>query len=624
MATVSWRPLYCGLFFFLLVLALASCGPATVSPTAVPAPSPTPVPPTAMPSPSPTARPIATPTPSPEATVTAAPTASPVVTPPPPPTYGPAPTLVPTVDPTALPGLVLAALTVREEEGVAGHPRRRVTGWEYGVGGWGDCTYRWLDEEHLLLPAFAGEEENMGTDRWTLPVVVNLFSGAVWLPQTQRSLYCCNYPRWSEVLQVLIVVRQRDVLFLDPEGEVVQQYSGASAFDISPSGRRLLIGSVWYDLETGRTVDTSETGRPAWFAAVAAGAGERAAGGGPTGSWAWSSDETRLFGCCFYYLDVNHLEQSGPVDPGYLRPVGRGFPGCGSGISSMWVLHDKFAVPIWDFFTTQDGDMEQRVGDPFIDPIAQTYTDLCTLVGAPPGECHMGGFPSTIAPDGNHILLLGKGKLYMVGSDTVTAYPWPDDQHGMAWTWSPDSRSVLLGHGLDQAGRREYWLISTTEFRSAQVAGASIPAPAWSPHGEWLAFFQDDQTLVVMDPQTLISSSLALPQPSTRILWQPQSEALAAYSETARALTVVDTESWTAATISLSRPLAQVLWQPQGTGLVVLADDGSLWWLSDLSGNQIDPLTPPLPAVRDLQWSPDGRSLVLVSGADVYVVSVNE
>jgi hypothetical protein len=54
----------------------------------------------------------------------------------------------------------------------------------------------------------------------------------------------------------------------------------------------------------------------------------------------------------------------------------------------------------------------------------------------------------------------------------------------------------------------------------------------------------------------------------------------------------------------------------------VLADDGRLWWLADAAADRVEQLTPPLPEVRDVEWSPDGDKLAFVSGPDVYVVTV--
>lgn len=122
-----------------------------------------------------------------------------------------------------------------------GHTLRRVTGWEHGLrsSDYGR-PYRWLDSTHLLLFPLVGEQEHemLGAVEHTLPVVVNL-------------------------------------------------NIGFTSLHLSPSGRRLLVGFVWHDLETGQMVDFS--GQHKWT----------------MGNPGWSSDETRLFDCCFGYADAN-------------------------------------------------------------------------------------------------------------------------------------------------------------------------------------------------------------------------------------------------------------------------------------------------------------------------------
>ena len=115
-----------------------------------------------------------------------------------------------------LPDLLGAAFTVQQESGVDGHTLRRVTGWEYSLrsSDYGRLPYRWLDCTHLLLFPLVGEQEDemFGAVERTLPVVVNLNSGAARLPALDRD----SYPRpiWSDALQVLIVARKGGILLL--------------------------------------------------------------------------------------------------------------------------------------------------------------------------------------------------------------------------------------------------------------------------------------------------------------------------------------------------------------------------------------------------------------------------
>jgi len=211
------------------------------------------------------------------------------------------PTLKPTINASMLPDQLRSAIRLHAEGSLNNHPLRRVTGWDYGMRStiYCDGSYRWLDNAHLLLYPVTGEEKGMGIDEYTLPIVINLNNGNTWLPVADGSTF--SLPLWSDKLQQLISIQGRQILLLDPDGAVVQRYTGpAGAFApnsdsnslLSPSGQRLLTGYVWRDLTTGRTVDFSGQ--------------HKLTMGDPT----WSSDETRLFVCCFGFADTKALPKN--------------------------------------------------------------------------------------------------------------------------------------------------------------------------------------------------------------------------------------------------------------------------------------------------------------------------
>lgn len=473
----------------------------------------------------------------------------------------PWPTLIPTVDPAVLPDLLSAAFTVQQESGMDGHTLRRVTGWEYGLRSsdyYGRPPYRWLDCTHLLLFPLVGEqeEEMFGAVELTLPVVVNLNRGAAWLPALDRDSY--PKPIWSDALQVLIVAQEGEILLLNADGHIVQSYTdrnprdvGFTSLHLSPSGRRLLAGFVWRDLETGQTVDFS--GQHKWT----------------MGNPGWSSDETRLFDCCFGYADAQ-AGQYGYFELGELRQVGRGG---GGPLRSRWVLSDTRVIVEWDFFED-----DECGAIPLIDPLSQTYEDVRVLAGiSTDAAC---GAPR-IAPDGSRLFVNCRSESYLVDlytfvTQTVTSDFW-------FVNWSPDSQFVLLVRNLDwETQRGEYWLLPATGGDLSPVAAAPVVAPAWNPQGRSLAFLAED----------------------------------------ARTLTVLDAETWMTRQVPLPGSATGIFWRPQGDGLAVQAADGSLWWIRDPAVDHAKQLTPPLPMVRDVRWSPDGDHLAFVSATDLYVVDV--
>ena len=527
-------------------LLAAACGPATTVPPTLPAtpPAPTLIPAT-VPSAPPTAPPTATPFPTPV----------------------PRPTLLPTLDPATLPDLLSAAFSLQQEAGIEGHPLLRLTGWGYGLRSSGYCQgpYRWLDSGHLLLFPLAGQEEGMGVTEWTLPLVANLRSGATWLPPMDGRDGDCfresGSPLWSEALQLLVATQGGEVVLLDADGSVRQRFPGGGPLYLSPSGRRLLAGFVWGDLESGEQVDFTGQGKETMI------------------NPAWSADETRLFDCCFLYADAV-IGRYARLALGSLSQRGVGVGSDFPGITSRWGGNDTRVIVEWDFF---QGDKPGAI--PLINPAAQVYTDVRAMAGLPLDEpC---GSPR-VAPDGKHLWVrcgplepAASGSSYLIDLEAMAA-----QKSGGALqfiSWSADSKFVLVGRNLNPAAREgEYLLFSVAGGEMRALAEGPLAAPTWAPQGGRIAFLAGDR----------------------------------------RTLTVLGAADQQVTQSSLPQPVTLLSWRPQGDGLAALAEDGRLWWVSDLAG-AVDPLTPTRPAVRDLRWSPDGEYLAFVSAADVYVVSIH-
>ena len=533
-------------WILLAALILGGCNSSDASPTASPAPAS---------SPSPTIPPTATPTTQPTPTPALSPS----------PTHIPKPTLIPTADPTALPDLLQAAFSVRQEAGIDGRPLRRVDGWEHGLRSSGYCqrgAYQWLDDTHLLLFPLVGEVEGMGIARQTLPVVIKFDDGELWLPMARQLAHVCDLPIWSDAMQILITPSDAATLLSDSDGTVQRRYPPGRPLALSPSGQRLLIGYTWFNLQTRQTIDFGEH--------------ERA-----IRNPSWSSDETRLFDCCFGYADTRHPDQYNFFQIDNLGPAGQIAGPDFIGLRSQWVLSDTRVVVGYDFL-----DDDGNLVIPLIDPLSQTYRDVVALAGINiDGRC----FALSSVSTGNHLFagcwpaLTLKSYQHLIDLRTFATFTLPD---GFEFhSWSPDGRFALLRENWDQeSGLADYQPFSLTGWSFYPIAETAVRSPTWSRHGEHLAFLSDDKhTLIVRGVEGWTTSRIPLPQPSTQISWHPQDD-----------------------------------------GLVILAEDGSLWLITDLAGDTIEPLTPSLPDVRDLRWSPDGEHLAFVSGPDVYIVSIGE
>jgi hypothetical protein len=115
--------------------------------------------------------------------------------------------------------------------------------------------------------------------------VVSLKGDAAWLAGGPE--IACDVPQWLPGLQRLIEASTGEVRLWDVAGRLTAAYPGNQPLALAPSGRRLLAGHTWVDLDTGATVTL-----PGW----------RFWGGHLPG---WTRDERRLFACCFHYADVD-------------------------------------------------------------------------------------------------------------------------------------------------------------------------------------------------------------------------------------------------------------------------------------------------------------------------------
>jgi hypothetical protein len=437
------------------------------------------------------------------------------------PTSTPLPTLIPTLDPAVASERVRTSIRLEITTGLNAYPLQRVTGWPNGLRSSYYCPdgpYRWLNDDHLLIYPVTGEVEGMGVYESVLPFIIDLNGSQAWQPASNGPTAGCDHPLWSEPLQLLVAADQAETFLYTPDGKVFRRYAGGNepgrTTYLSPSGRRVLIGYTWRDLETEQAVNVGE----GWWHTV----------------WepAWSSDESRLFWCCFLYADTR-AGQVKSFQLGQLRLVGRGGPGPGSsGIGSHWVLSDTRVMVDYDFYG------ENRRAVPLIDPVAETYEDIGTLV---PSLCW--GLPQ-------------------VDSTSST----------MSCSISPRSQSVRYVIDLRTFTTQTLPLSTLT----------SVPTLTLSADGQQQAFLSPDGL-------TLNIGAMSVQ---------------ATYP------------------VSLSQPAINIYWPLQGDSLAVLAQDGSLWWLADAAADRVEQLTPPLPEVRDVKWSPDGDKLAFVSGPDVYVVTV--
>ncbi|MEZ4594587.1 MAG: hypothetical protein R3D55_26100 [Chloroflexota bacterium] len=556
---------------FLLSVGLAACTPpadpvVVTRPVIVTEMAETAVPPTSTTAPPPTQTAV----PRPRATVT------------PPPTPLPSPTPLPALSPEALAQMVAEGLSWTAVPGIDGFPLWQLSDFESGLRyvPYGYCEfgpYRWLTDDQLLLFPIVDhiswfEEHTMG--KVTQPIVFNAAAGTAWLPDTPRT-DVCDLPVWSAARQQLIEASDGEVRLRDLAGNVVATYPGSMPLFIAPSGQRLLAGQTWIDLTTGEQVQLD-----GW---------QRVKFPRP----AWSSDETKIFECCFSYVNVATGEQWTRADfPGFwVSGIGVG-PGY-YGSEGRWLAGDTQIMVQPDAVYFQSEGAEPVL--PLFEPESQTYVNIIESLDLPETIVDCGIF---IAPSGEHLWLTCAeyadevynqfaAPSYLISLPTLEI--WPMEGNLRFRGWSADGRFYSYDEITD---------LTTNE-------GVT-----------WLAQVNGNQWQITADPLAN--------EPLEQQYWHPTQPLALMQSGRSNRLLLIDTTPSATRQLDFSHALADVAWQPNGDGIVLLTTDNALFWLDDpfAPASQPQRITPDLAEINSVRWSPNGRNLAFISGTNFYVINM--
>ena len=458
-------------------------------------------------------------------------------------------------------------------EGVNGHDLRQVTGWDYGFGGgfsYGPCPgYNWLDASHLLLYPRIGQQENsfVGAREYLVsqPTVINLESGHVWLPNTSqiRDGWICTGVYWSSDSGILITPgfkassqgdSKEAVLTYTFNGQNSAYYWG-KLVGISPSRTKIVV-----DDDSLVDLRTNKTTKLAWNINYDYDYAPRIY---------WSSDETRIYRCCYHFadtktgesysFDMSKLEGFGVEPPNYSHTHANG----------QWVRNDDYFLIGWSVVDNGYPDFF-----PMFDPVAKKYYEVSERVGVPADWTCV---DTSVSPD--------------------EIYVWLE-----CWEGS--------------------YLINLETFDSTAYPNYYIEDIAWSSEGKyaWVKVFNTDAWAILSISSKELTPLALHSKFESPLWWHPVENVVAYISEDLQNLELVDAQTMTNQKLALPTTFQELVWSPVGDRIALVAEDGSLWKVDYPKLENLEQLTEPSPDVRDVFWSSDGIQIAFISRSDIYIV----
>jgi len=157
--------------------------------------------------------------------------------------------------------------------------------------------------------------------------------------------------------------------------------------------------------------------------------------------------------------------------------------------------------------------------------------------------------------------------------------------------WQPQGDRIA--YLADRTGNREIWTMQSDGTGKTQVtfSEGSVSGYSWSPDGARIAY------VVASPPGTLPEFSL----------W------------------VIDSDGSGSEQLTTGNRDTSPVWSPDGTRIAFRSEsrDRALWVMKS-DGSGLAPLGPDNPAYMMHQWSPDGRTIVVSDGNNLYAIPLED
>jgi hypothetical protein len=464
-----------------------------------------------------------------------------------------------------------------------GYNTQRIAGWDLGFAEWYCGGYYWLDANHMLVYPTSGEEQwGEGGTRFSIasqPIVVNLDISAFWAPPLSQSDAPSNCGRvdWSSKLKILITWGTHGdastVSAFTYDGKKLASYPGELS-SISPSGTKILMkdGTV-LDLQTNKKIKLN------WDL-------ENYEAHPPPSAVYWTSDETRIYKCCYLYADLVSGKSFRFTESDFLDSQSNPLNYEGLWVyRGEWVLNDKYFLAQWS--QIDDGDMRYI---PIIDPAKKIIYDMRKRAGIP--EDFSNNY-TLVSPDGNYVWLEGWNESYLVNLTTFESqhFTYSNPSSYTDVSWSSDSTFAWFQiYDPD---------IKSTEFNVLSISNMELhPLPIvlqtegehlWHPTDNTVVYpAKDEKALIFLDAPTM----------------------------TFRELFFKDGET--------PHEFSNMAWSPNGDKLTFITNNNTLWQVDYPILENLEQIMASTNTIGGAQFSPDGKSISFISGSDIYIVDTTK
>ena len=462
-----------------------------------------------------------------------------------------------------------------------GHNTQRIVGWNLGFGGglWqGSCSgYYWLDTNHMLLYPATGQTSGpdgyfAGINVVPQPVIINIESGATWLPPVNTSSRpTCNRVYWSQELGVLITSETNNdistVSTYTYDGYRLASYPG-SLWDVSPSGKKIFVSdNQIIDLETNKKINLNWSLEDYQEQILS--------------DLFWASDETRIYRCCYFYADLitgtsHRFERSDFhfTNGDHLDSSGLWF------YNDYWVRDDKYFLVWWQAVT--DGDIKYL---PMFDPAEKIFYDVREMAGIPEDWTSL-YYP--VSPDGEYVWMEGWNGSYLINLATFESqyFSYANISYSEI-DWSSDSKFVWFEVYDSVNENTEFQIFSIADKKLNHLPVAPLPESGhwWHPTDNIVVYpAKDKNSLIFLDASTMSYRELSFKNQETQYKF------------------------------------GNLVWSPYGEKITFVTENSVLWQVDYPSLENLENIMSSIFTINNVNWSPDGTSIAFTNGADIYIV----